>query len=240
MAEVVRYSNSLISALEESLRSAFHQPSLVLNRRRSKFEGGFHVSLTAGDKNARHDDGIEQAVMNIVSPSGEPTDFYFGFVAAFRFVTEAILGHASLSVFHDICGEAVPLCRAEWDYDAASDSESDHAQPHWHFVQSPERIAGIVRTLVGTSRDFSPENKSGVFDGLADCGKIHFAMISLDQRGLPKQVFASEQFVKWFDSMTRYVGGQIAYLTSRLPSPVREFVPSTAAGEETEPSVYGE
>src|ERR1039457_3132445 len=118
----------------------------------------------------------------------------------------------------------------------ASDATSDHAQPHWHFVQSPKRIEGIVRALVGETTEFSPEPENDIFAGIADCGKLHFAMTALwsDKRvSTHKELFDSADFPKWFASLTKYIAGQIAYVVSKSPpTPVREFAPAEMRAPE--------
>jgi hypothetical protein len=169
--------------------------------------------------------------MGINVQGSQPSDFYFGYVAVFEVETGApALRHASISVFHDVCaGELLPLFRAEWDRQAACDVGSQHAQPHWHFVLSPKRIEGIVRSLTSRSGEFSPDPPTEIFGGLADCGRVHFAMTSmLNDADAPghKQVFGAEQFEVWFSNVTRYIAGQVAYIVEKLPSGrIREFIP---------------
>ena len=173
------------------------------------------------------DEGGEQGVAGIFTSGGMQTPLYFAFIGRFRlFVTDYTLQHASLIVFHDIyAGEIVPLFRAEWDYLAASE-QSKHAQPHWHFVQRPERIERIVRTVVNAPRDFKGEEEGEIFGGLLDCGRIHFAMRSL--RPMQKQMFQSDDFQKWFDGLAKYVSEQIEYLVSKAPAAApKDFVPDT-------------
>ena len=220
-----------MQSLERSLRSAFNQPYLRLTRKPGKPGGGFRISLEGGDKVARADDGGEQPVMGILIDE-EASTFYFGFVAAFEVRTNGYtLQHASISVFHDVyAGDLAPLFRAEWDQKAAADRTSKHAQPHWHFVQSPERIGSIVRTLMNPSKEFSPEPEGDIFPGLADCGKFHFAMTSLlagNEASGHKQLFDSSDFPKWFTNLTNYIAAQIAYIAAKAPAlALREFVPS--------------
>ncbi|MBS1852458.1 MAG: hypothetical protein JST79_16245 [Acidobacteria bacterium] len=204
---------------------------------------GFHVRLENAPRIAQADDGSEQKVADILTTDRRTSPFSFGFVAAFVIAPthKYALQHASLAVFHEIAGEPVPLFRAEWDKLAASDEISKHAQPHWHFVQSPERIGGIVRTLMtpsgGTTNEFTPESPMELlFPGLVDCGKFHFAMTSLWEKSetppYKKRTFDSSDFPKWFKSLTGYVAAQIAYLVSHIPpeaTPVaRAFVPAEA------------
>ena len=225
MAGGISYSEGLIQSLERSLRSAFNQPYLRLTRKPHRPGGGFYVFVEKGEKDAQTDDGREQTVTAILSAEGQPTSFYFAFVTTFDIFTRGyILQHASLIVFHDVyAGELTPLFRAEWDYVAASDTTSKHAQPHWHFVQRPERIERIVRTIISPPLNFKVEEQGEIFGGLADCGRIHFAMTSLGP--LQKQVFQSDNFRKWFESLTNYISEQIEYLISKAPAAaVRDFV----------------
>lgn len=243
MAEGVRYREALVQKLERSLRLSFNQPYLKLTRKPGRSGGGFRISLEAGDRTALTDDGTEQTVLAIHSSPGEPSPFYFSFVVVFEIETRGdyILQHSSLSVFQDIyAGELAPLFRAEWDRKAAADSTSKHAQPHWHFVQSPERIEGIVRTVIGPPTEFSPGPGTDLFSKIADCGKFHFAMTAQWDKTTAashKQVFESNEFPKWFDSLTRYVAEQIAYLVAKAPPAVpAEFAPAdgtTEIGPET-------
>jgi hypothetical protein len=168
--------------------------------------------------------------MGVVVDEATPSAFYFGFVATFEIETQDYaLQHASVSVFHDIyAGELTPLFRAEWDQKAASDAKSGHAQPHWHFVLSPERIEGIIRTLTSPPGDFSPGFEGEIFSGLADCGRIHFAMTSLldEDPASRKQLFDSMDFQRWFAGLTKYIAEQIAFVVSKTPPRrAREFSP---------------
>jgi hypothetical protein len=229
----IPYSQSLVISLEASLRSAFNQPDLRLSRKPGKPGTGFSVTLETGDKLAQSNDGRRLPVMGVVTTSEETAAaFYFGFVATFEIQANAYtLQHASISVFHDIlAGDLAPLFRAEWDQKAASDITSEHAQPHWHFVQSPARISGFVRALITPSTEFSPEGETDIFSRIADCGKIHFAMTSLLQSGTPptyKELFQAADFPKWFANLSKYIAAQIGYVIAKAPSaPPAEFVPT--------------
>jgi hypothetical protein len=73
----------------------------------------------------------------------------------------------------------------------------------------------------------------GLFDGLVDCGQMHFAMTSLwekdEQSSYKKRLFDTEEFPKWFESLTQYIAGEIAFIVRRMPlgdAPnVQEFNP---------------
>jgi hypothetical protein len=226
------YSQGLVISLEKSLRSAFNRPDLRLLRKPGKPGTEFSITLETGDKLAQADDGRQLPVMGVVTSDQTRGAFYFGFVATFEIQASVYtLQHASTSVLHDIlAGDLAPLFRAEWDQKAASDVTSEHAQPHWHFVQSPGRIGGFVRTLITPSTDFSPEDETDIFAGIADCGKIHFAMTSLLQSSTPrtyKELFQAADFPKWFANLTKYIAAQITYIIDKAPSaPPAEFVPT--------------
>lgn len=229
MAGGIPYSQGLVISLETSLRSAFNQPHLRLLRKPGKPGTEFSITLEAGNRVAQADDGRELPVMGIVTSDETAAAFYFGFAATFEIQASVYtLQHASISVFHDIlAGDLAPLFRAEWDQKAASDVTSEHAQPHWHFVQSPARIGGFVRMLITPSTEFSAEVETDMFSGIPDCGKIHFAMTSLQSRtpATYKELFQSGTFVKWFANLTKYVAAQIAYIVAKAPSaPPAEFV----------------
>ena len=240
MAGEIEYSAPLIRSLEGSLKSAFNQPYLKLTTKPKNPGAGFHIRLENAPRTAQADDGSEQKVVDILTADRRSTTFSFGFIAAFVFSAthKYSLQHSSLTVFHDIAGEPVPLFRAEWDELAASDEASKHAQPHWHFVQSPQRIGGIARTLLKpsgeTTSEFSPEQQMELFSGLVDCGKFHFAMTSLWEKSeIPpykKRLFDSGDFPKWFKNLANYIASQIAYLVSHMPSEAtpaaRVFVPT--------------
>jgi hypothetical protein len=231
VADGIPYRDGLVQSLERSLRSGFNQPHLRLTRKPGKPGGGFGISLETGDKIAQTDDGRDLPVMGISIEEDKESAFYFGFVATFEIQASGYaLQHASVSVFQDIfAGDLAPLFRAEWDQKAAADTTSEHAQPHWHFVQSPDRIGSIVRTLINPPREFSSEPEGDIFAGIADCGKIHFAMTSLLGEGAAsshKQLFDASDFPKWFANLTKYIAAQIAYIISKAPpGPITEFVP---------------
>lgn len=228
-------SESLIQQMEGSLKSAFKQPHVRLTRPSNRRSTEFRVQLNEDTNTRRAYDNraVGCVVLEIVTRDDVHSGFWFGFAAEFaqQRSERLSLRNASLPVFYDIGGELVPQFRADWDQEDAQRRLTTHAQPHWHFVLSPERIERIVQTLSevpGVTRDFAPERKSELFTGLADCGKFHFAMSSLwDEKGvLPlKTLFRSDDFPKWFDALTTYIAGQITYLVSRAPSPKREFEP---------------
>ena len=225
MAQVVRYSGALIQRLERILRSAFN-PHSMLTKDRHK-TGPFQICLANEEKYAQTDDGSDYRVVEILS-SGQPTVFYFAFVAEFGFAeTEKnVLLSASLPVFHDVyAGELAPLFRAEWDYNAAVNPASKHAQPHWHFIQSPARLESIVRTASSEPQEFTSVPTS-LFTGLTDCGRVHFAMTSLSQ----KTIFEStDDFPEWFEALTSHIAEQITYLVRKDPGGITgEFVPDNA------------
>lgn len=173
MTEEIHYNDSLIRSLEDGLRSAFKQPNLRLNRKSSRHAGPLFISIVDADRTAAGDEGSEEATSEILLTNDERSGFYFGCRARFDLATSKyLLQHASLMVFQNIMDELVPLFRADWDKQAASDAGSKHAQPHWHFVQRPESIERIVRTVISPTEDFSPERSSVCFGGLADCGSV--------------------------------------------------------------------
>jgi hypothetical protein len=234
VVEGVQYSEPLRRSLENSLKSSFNQPNLRIKGRPNKPGAAFYVALENGPRTAYTDDDSGQFVMEILTSGRHRSTFWFGFVATFVVgeIRKYSLQHASLPVFHDIAGDLIPLFRAEWDELDASNLASKHAQPHWHFVQSPERIEGIVRTLTKPSAEtlaeFAPEQKSELFNGLVDCGMFHFAMTSLWEKSeIPpykKRLFDSDDFPKWFKSLTNYIADQIAYLVSHMPPTVTPSV----------------
>jgi len=225
----VEYSEALVKFLEQSLTTAFNPQYLQLTRRRGNTRDDFYVEVTDSPAIALRDDDSPQHVFQIRTSDDSPTSFYLGFVALFRLTSSThkhSLQHASLSVFHDI-GDIIPLFRAEWDEIAALCETSKHAQPHWHFVQSPGRIERVVRSFLLAANDaidFSPTGQeSEIFSGLADCGKFHFAMTSLGDGGF-RHAFDAEEFQRWFAALTGYIGDQIAYLMKKTPLGGRDAV----------------
>src|SRR5258708_3201972 len=178
----IPYHSDLIISLEKSLQSAFNWPYLRLTRRPRATVTNFSVvQIEDAGKIVQGQHGVA-----ILDADGKATSFYFGFVANFGEIESQqnkkgqvrpwkigpVLLNASLSVFHDIyAGELLPLFRAEWDWHAASDEGSKHAQPHWHFVQRPEEIERIIQVLQGQPHEFSHE-QSQLFDAVIDCGRI--------------------------------------------------------------------
>ena len=224
MAEGILYDNSLIDAFEKSLRSAFNRP-VRLTRKGRKTTGAFRSELVDGDEFAETNGGSDLIVVReIRTTENEPSGFYFAFVATFEWGTfnKYALQHSSLQVFHDL-GRLVPLFRAEWSQEGTLDKKSTHAQPHWHFAQSPERIADIVRSKFSPpnlSNEFIPEPER-LFARFADSGDFHFAMSSLWAKDKPcahKEDFESDNFPIWFDNLTKYVAAQIAYIAGKAPS----------------------
>jgi hypothetical protein len=245
--ENVFYSEPLVRQLEQSLRVGFKQPYMQLTRSgASALAGDVRITLAPGQSNQRLVSGEgtspEQLVMEIVTESNRRSGFWFGFVAVFQLAgsRKHILQHVSILVFHDIAGELLSLFRAEWDQLDVANPTSKHAQPHWHFTQSPARIESVIRALTATSEieHFVPEAGSDLFTGLADPARFHFAMTSLWEEGkkapYQKCQFNSEQFPKWFKNLTEHIADQISYLISHMPladmSAVVEFVPTQVDG----------
>lgn len=232
MTKSVLYSQSLVQSLENSLKLAFNQRYLRLTRP-SNPGASFYVQLQDGTATAQLEDASEQTVLEIYTSDNQSSAFYFGFVAAFVITATRrySLQDASISVFHIVLEDLMPLFRAEWHQLAASDETSRHAQPHWHFVQRPERIERIVRNSGRSSEtaEFDPDQTSELFSKLADSSKFHFAMTSQWEKNANppyKRIFDSEDFPKWFAGLTHYIAGQIDYLVSRTPARVTDFEPS--------------
>lgn len=228
MADQVEYSNRLVSAIENSLSKAFNR-DVRLTRQPSKRASGFKIALENGSKAATDDGGIEHPTLQVLAASKTPTTFYFGFSAVFGQETEIVsLRHASLIVFCDICGgELVSVFRAEWDAIAAANTNSSHAQPHWHFAQRPERIARILNTLSDTPQEFGGDDESGAFAGRAHYEDMHFAMSQMwnKDRAMPhKEMFGTNEFMEWFERVATYVSEQLMYVAEKVPSgQEREF-----------------
>jgi len=228
VGESIKYSERLIQSLESSLRTAFNQRYLGLTRRPRSDSPGFPVQLVDEGNYAQADDGRTQNVLEIRTPDEQSTPFKFSFVGEFEVgaaTHQHVLQHSSLMVFHDVyAGELTSLFRAEWDEKAAADLSSEHAQPHWHFVQSPARIESIVRSVMTQDNSFVPEQKSELFVG-PDCGRFHFAMAPLWDKGKTlsyKQMFEADDFQKWFAALTKYTASQITYLVKHAHMP-KEF-----------------
>jgi len=247
VAEYVEYSESLVKSIEDSLRKSFRQPTLFLTRREKRGSSGdIQITLQRGVSGrefvAGSGDGRDHWVMEIAANENRESGFWFGFLAIFA-VAESqkhTLQDVSVLVFQDLRGNLVPVFRAEWAQRDVTNAASNHAQPHWHFTQSPSHIEDVVRAQkaseFGEAREFSPEVESGLFAGLPDLGKFHFAMTHLweerTQEPNLKRQFNSNQFSAWFRSLTNYIADQIAYLVKHMPpseaAEVREFVPSGA------------
>jgi hypothetical protein len=232
-AKKVQYGPALVRSLEHSLRTAFNQPNIGLTKK-PNMAGPFYVLLEYGDRVATTNDGTPQDVIEILIRDSQRalrrTGFYVGFVGRFNHAggREYRLDHASLSVFYSVVGDLLPLFRAEWD-ELAAQGQSRDAQPHWHFVQSPKRIEGIVRTLAGAQGEPGEFNPTGCFPDLADCGKLHFAMASLSDDNF-RYLFDSGEFQQWFRGLTQYIGSQVGYLVETMPASdtegIMEFEPS--------------
>ncbi len=244
VAEYVEYSDSIVRKLEDALRTSFRQGSLFLTRPEKKGSSGdIRITIQRGPSGrefvAGNGDGRDHWVMEIMADGDRGSGFWFGFFARFALVEsrKSTLQDVSILVFQDIRGSLIPLFRAEWAQVAVLDPVSNHAQPHWHFTQSPSFIENTIRALMRSDpdevREFAPEAEDGVFVGLADFGMFHFAMTSLweerDQPPYLKRQFDSNQFPKWFRRLTDYIAGQISYLVSHMPttgvSTIKEFVP---------------
>jgi len=240
----VYYSDALIRKLEAALNASFGARSVHLTQPRKKdFREAIRVTLQEGEQNQRtvagDGDSSAHCVMEIITKSSSGSGFWFGLSAIFEPTASRkhSLEHVSLLVFQDIFGDLIPFFRAEWMRSAVDDA-SKHAQPHWHFTQSPARIESIIRAFSTSDRvavrKFSPEAETGLFAGLPDFGMFHFAMTSLweecNEPPYLKRQFDSEQFPMWFASLTDYIAEQISYLNSHVPASgvtsLKDFVPS--------------
>ncbi len=233
---MIQYSETLRRKLESSLRSSFDQPNCTVSVPANR-GAGFHATMSNGSRTAQMDDGPEQPVAEIVIDGGG-TGFWFAFDAAFERNADHQyqLFHVALGVFQDIGGELVPFVRADWHKQDA-ESTSDHAQPHWHFVQRPARIEGIVRALDAADGeevqvvDFADE--PGLFEGVRNGGLMHFAMTSLwEEKEIPpyrKRLFNSDDFPKWFDNLIRYVAAQVRYVVGHMPTGIHNVLDFNSA-----------
>jgi hypothetical protein len=229
MAEEIRYDTALRISILKSLREAFSQPTLNLTSPRDHRTPQFSINLTDGDKLVP-DDRYEHVLKHIRTPDSSDTSFYFGFTAKFGESKPRCLNHASLVVFCEVCaGELVPVIRAEWDAIAAYDGASPHAQPHWHFVQTPERIERIVAILSSHKGDFVPDAPSNLFAHRAGYENCHFAMASLlDSKTGHKETYSGTEFQNWFRNMTKHVAEQVLYVAEKAPGRLKEFNPQAA------------
>jgi hypothetical protein len=181
-------------------------------------------------RSAELDGGEQQNVIEIYTADGESTTFYFGFQSVFKFDrnTRYLLHDCSISVFHDVLGERIPVFRAEWHRNDATSPTSTHIQPHWHFLQRPARIESVLlntqRIKSGEIMEFVPEEKAALFSELADCGKSHFAMTSLwEKRSDTHRIFNSDEFLEWFDGLARHIADEISYVAKKMPSAAKDF-----------------
>jgi hypothetical protein len=243
LPEYVYYSEPLILKLEDALKLSFGLGSMHLTRpRKRKSKEDIRVTLQGGESNQRlfaaDGETPDHHVMEIITQDNRRSGFWFGFSAIFESAASEkhALEHVSVLVFQDILGDLIPLFRAEWAQSAVIDVASKHAQPHWHFTQSPARIESLIRTFAASDSDavkeFSSEGENGLFADLADFGMFHFAMTHLwEGDSLPasrKRQFDSNQFPKWFKGLTDYIAEQISYLVSHMPTSVvttTDFVP---------------
>lgn len=174
------------------------------------------------------EDGPEQSVAEIKLENLE-SGFWFAFDAEFEVNSERQheLFHVSLGVFHDIERELVPLVRADW-HKLDAEGKSAHAQPHWHFVQRPAHIEGIIRRFDASQSNQAIEfsEETHLLGKVADCGRMHFAMTSLWEAKEPykKRLFSTDDFPKWFDSLAQYIASQIRYLSEHVPPASRKNV----------------
>jgi hypothetical protein len=222
MLDEIKFDQSLRLSIQTSLRAAFNQPLLELTSAPNR---GSHFTIAISNPDTTASDvRYEHALKHVIDPNGKDTNFYFGFTGAFGQRAPRCLHHASLVVFcHVGFQELLPVIRAEWDAIAATD-ESKHAQPHWHFVQTPEYIERIVRTLSSDSFDFAPDAPDSIFSERPIYEQCHFAMASLtDATKGHKETFNDATFKGWFRNMTRYVGEQVMYVADKSPDLVREF-----------------
>ena len=228
----IAYKRQLVMVLEKHLQQAFN-PHLSLTKpdlRKTRI-AELRVFVENYDREIEDDGGHMHRTKAILGPDKVESDFFVSFLGIFRYNIENVcLQHASLSVFHDlIAGEPVPIFRAEWDALAASDAGSTHAQPHWHFVQSPSRIERIVRSLSNASMEFSASENGDLFQGTVDLGRFHFAMTSLGPKpgDSHKEVFSADDFTAWFHHLVTYIASQIDYVRSKSPgATTANFTPS--------------
>jgi hypothetical protein len=244
MPEAARilYNESLVQSWESSLGSAFARPHIRLTRRSSRAVGRFNVVVDTGDRSFQAVDADESLPVVALRTVDVPAQmFWFAFKASFDLWDQGrhLLEHASVALFQNLSvGELIPMFRAEWDSRAAGDSSSNHAQPHWHFVQGGAQIRAMFGRLEtsGSERStFDVETaRLNLSDGvteLIDFSGFHFAMSPLWTSGAPgshKQVFQSDVSLNaWFRNLTLYIADQLSYVSKRNRIPllgsVRKF-----------------
>lgn len=220
----ILYSEPLIQGFERAMRTSYDPEYLQLTRKPLRCRGRFNVVISggprqfhAGDTEAAHD------VVEIRREGIPRGTFWVGFKAAFDIWEgySSLLEHVSVTLCQSIpTGELLGMFRAEWDSRGATDSTSNHAQPHWHITLGPDAFRVLREPPDSGSRapvEFSPENVS---DGLGiDISSFHFAMSPLWSRGVTaphRQRFeTTEELGAWFNSLSTYIAEQLAYVTKK-------------------------
>ena len=224
------YDQSAVHTWERDLRAAFECPRLVLTRRPQLPVSSFTIEMaeSSADTFVFEEDGSGRRAAAQVRTAGvSPNMWFFSFAARFDFWRATSGGravhrleHASLSLSHRVSTDDVlPSFRADWDPRAASDANSEHAQPHWHFTQLPERIEDVVRRANDAGGSFEVPTEGSIFAGFCRVELMHFAMCAVWHRqkdGQTRLMFESDRsFNEWLGRLTRYVAGQLRYVSEK-------------------------
>jgi hypothetical protein len=225
-APKIYYSEKLLQAFERSLREAFKPTCVQLNRRPSKAVGRFNVVLATGDREFKAEDAEGSQNIIALRHNGVPREtFWMAFKASFELWEqgEHFLEHISVSVFQQAqSGDLVRMFRAEWDSRAASDSASQHAQPHWHFAMEEDDFRAVFPApdepaKEGVSFELTATKPASQ---LIDFSGFHFAMSPL-WGSSHRQVFQSvEDVAGWFSNLSVYIAEQLTYVGEKAGSQV--------------------
>jgi hypothetical protein len=218
LAKRAVYSTKLVREMEKCLSEAFRNYSVRLTQLTKHADA--YVEISSAAKRIRRDDGHEDLVIDVMTTENVSSGFLFGFRSIFEPYPGGgkALRDATLSIFQDLGIDSTPLFRAEWHQLGFDDDKAIHAQPHWHFVQSPKRIEEIIRMATAPASEEPIEfgaDRPDCFNESIDSTGFHFAMGSIDKTERPfKYAFDTEEFIVWLRGLTRYVTGQIDYLVS--------------------------
>jgi len=134
-------------------------------------------------------------------------------VFSYKFLKYRLIG-VSLKVFTGpdlVSQEKALIFRAEWDHFEQT-SQSDHAQPHWHFHYLPDiDLAQFMEPRTIDLKKMVDVETEEAPDDTMDNSQIHFAMCAewFKNNNCRTSIKDEAQFKSWLDHCLHYITTQL-------------------------------
>lgn len=214
MSDVIKKLQKRLKNCQKLLRKQMNDPSLEFHHKPRKASYGKEL-FQIHSSSSRSAQAKYPYDVTLLSPS--PTaNFWVAVTVEFarQHNGDWELYQVSIIIFEGSAtdSEKMPILRAEWD---ALDSESKHAQPHWHvYTHGPQSSVNSRFDEIEDVKSFGETQDTDVKGILEQTPKIHFAMASQwhDKASGSSSVDLTDECITyWIPSCVQYIKEQLAY-----------------------------